>query len=371
MNRLLLLTVLFLTKISIVFATDNTKLFSPEALANAKYKKYERFANEIRSYLDSNSFLGIELLLAGDSNRRMESRWGHLLLRFVDHDADPYNDMVLSFEAIIDDLQADYLKGAVGGYVMAPAFRPLSYYLRFYLITEGRPIHRYIIPTSDTDKEHLKYAIRYALDNPGYIGDYEFFENNCSTAMHRILSAILPLERLISIPEKAPEVLTNRLIFPMPAITQTSAQTALDKLAKRTGNKLVVTGSLEDSSSMRTGILGLSARELHMIYTSTSITMSDKLREFILDEFFKKKSENIDYFEWRPVPREMYTYCDNEQCRKKYLDFLSLNFSSEQLNPFLDSVRKSKQYFAVNSKVKSHIRQPLIISNLYLLQPLL
>src|SRR3989338_11647560 len=46
-----------------------------------------------------NQIVGLELIIAAASKRAAFSRWGHVLVRFVDNDSDWTNDFVLSFVA--------------------------------------------------------------------------------------------------------------------------------------------------------------------------------------------------------------------------------------------------------------------------------
>lgn len=122
--------------------------------------------------------LHLELLIAEASEAQVASRWGHALLRFVDEDGDPFNDLVLAFGAELDRPRVSLWRGVVGGYTAVTLVRRMGWIYLDYVQEQGRSLDRVPLPS---DPEHVA-ALLAALgerDREG-LGPYTFFKANCA-----------------------------------------------------------------------------------------------------------------------------------------------------------------------------------------------
>lgn len=101
------------------------------------------------------NLIGLELLIAEKTNAYIGSRWGHSMLRFIDGDNDPLNDLVLGFVAEVDTPSLSLSKGLSGGYPVIPLVQPLRLFIASYVRDEGRPLERHIFPTSEGDRNEV------------------------------------------------------------------------------------------------------------------------------------------------------------------------------------------------------------------------
>lgn len=160
-----------------------------------RFEAHRRLYNEILSRnfqrLGSTKVIGLEFIFAGPSNERIESNWGHALLRFVDDDADPFNDLVASFVADVSDPEISFVKGMFGGYSMAIELLDLGHFLRFYVESEGRYLDRFILQTTPNMLAQAKAAIlASAVTTSSRLGRYGFLTNNCSLGLAAMFTAM-------------------------------------------------------------------------------------------------------------------------------------------------------------------------------------
>lgn len=136
--------------------------------------------------LKTRHIIGLELIVAGETYERLESIFGHTLLRFVDDDDDPYNDIVLSILADVDEAHESVLKGIFGGYAITTEVVPLSMFMQTYFVAEGREILRFPLMASPGQIENLK---RLVIED--YIGrknqSYFFFWRNCAIELQKLM----------------------------------------------------------------------------------------------------------------------------------------------------------------------------------------
>lgn len=150
-----------------------------------------------------NRIIGIELVIAGPTGHRIESRFGHAMLRFVDDDHISKNDLALSFMADVDSVGGTQFKGLMGSFKVFPQVRLFGNEVRYYTFEDDRPLDRYIIPTTAEIRHQLVQNLFDANGKQGF-GQYTFFKNNCAGALLQFLK-----NGGIDIPKK---ISVNRII---------------------------------------------------------------------------------------------------------------------------------------------------------------
>ncbi|MBT3586779.1 MAG: DUF4105 domain-containing protein, partial [Halobacteriovoraceae bacterium] len=111
-------------------------------------KSNQKFFSRLEKRFLAGKIIGLEILIAQASSRRVESRFGHALLRFVDSVPGSGNDIVLGFVADVPSQKLSYLRGLFGGYGLYPVLKGLRSFTRDYLKNEERPLERIILPSS-------------------------------------------------------------------------------------------------------------------------------------------------------------------------------------------------------------------------------
>lgn len=193
----------------------------------------ENRANIRRLVSSRDSIVGIELVVAGETDRSIMSRWGHAMLRFVVSDGHWSQDLVVSFVASVDEPRLSYTKGVFGGYQVLPLVNTLGNFWQDYVRGEERNLYRVIIPTSGQDRQRLVDLLVEWDRDPSQVSDYTFFSNNCAGVLVKFLRAAglsYHLDRTV-VPNYLPDYLERALLNPYPALSLTSLRPTLVKAA--------------------------------------------------------------------------------------------------------------------------------------------
>lgn len=133
------------------------------------------------------ALVGVELWIAEGTRRPVQSRWGHVMLRFVDG-GDPFDDAIVAFVASPDGPRLSLWKGLVGGYPVVPELGSLAWALGAYVRDQLRPVTRWVIPTSPEQRAGMVTTLERWQTHAHHAGDYTFVGNNCAWAMARFLA---------------------------------------------------------------------------------------------------------------------------------------------------------------------------------------
>ncbi len=179
-----------------------------------------------------NHIIGLELIVAAASTRALYSRWGHVLVRFVDDDSDWTNDFVLSFVALVEEPHLSAWKGLVGGYPTLAMVQAFQEVWNTYIRLEGRTLERYIIPTTSDMRQKMIALVSDWAVHPQKLGSYTFLSNNCAGAMGRCFegSQVISSDNACPIvPIEFPEFLSEKRLIPHPKLVSEALWTLLEK----------------------------------------------------------------------------------------------------------------------------------------------
>lgn len=205
----------------------------------------ESIQAQLQSFLEENrdraeehfskNHWGIEVLTAGSSVSSPASIFGHTLLRLLDDDANPLNDTIIGFEMLVVDPNQTYLRAFRGGYETLPIVREFSTYLQQYTVGENRTTKRIILPAGPMQIRRIKENFMRMLNITDLIGDYLFINNNCATAMLKLLgsSGYMTPSTLVDIPTLLESRLRFSMLSSLPAIELPSVTDILFDSAKR------------------------------------------------------------------------------------------------------------------------------------------
>jgi hypothetical protein len=179
--------------------------------------------NELHSKIDNGEIAGIELIIAGPTSIRFESRFGHALLRFVDFDQDWTNDLVVSFVADVNEVKLNAMKGLFGGYEILSETNYLYEFWWNYVLKEARPLNRYVIPLTKTELANfLNNFKKYNFKDLEKRKNYYFFGNNCAQAISDLLieTGLIKKKSKALIPTRMPKKLkkAGKIIHPVSVI---------------------------------------------------------------------------------------------------------------------------------------------------------
>lgn len=164
----MLLRILLLSFCLVFSAFGNEVEFSDQARDRMAFfmvrhqdivKNNKKNFKRLLSRLKKDQIIGLELLVAAATKARIESRFGHTLLRFVDKHGVAGDDIVLSFVADLDSPNLSSRRGIFGGYPVYPLLKTFRMFNRDYVKNDERALERHIIPTSLEMRKDLIFAL--------------------------------------------------------------------------------------------------------------------------------------------------------------------------------------------------------------------
>ncbi len=123
-------------------------------------KENKRYVKRLVQKFERGQIIGLELVTAASTDSKIESKFGHSMLRFVDTTASQSDDLTLSFVADIDDRKMSYTGGIFGKYPVFPLIKPTRSFVRDYIKLQGRYLKRNIIPSTLKQREDLIYQLK-------------------------------------------------------------------------------------------------------------------------------------------------------------------------------------------------------------------
>ena len=183
---------------------------------------------------------GLELVVAEapeDRDVGIASRWGHALLRFVETQGDPIDNLVLGFAAGSGDHQISRWKAISGAYPVIPVVQSFGGYWLTYFRGQGRRLDRTIIPVSPQSLTRLRLALERLRDGHEDVGSYAFFTNNCAGALASLLElAGFPADGPKPIrPNAMNQWLGHHLMAPYPTLRDDHIRLTFEKAARLLG----------------------------------------------------------------------------------------------------------------------------------------
>jgi hypothetical protein len=115
----------------------------------------EKILSRLVRRMSKNQIKGLELIVAASGKTRMESRFGHTLLRFVDDNGNASDDIVLSFVADLDGPELSSRRGIFGGYPIYPLLKTFRMFNKDYVKNDERSLERHIIPSTREMRKEL------------------------------------------------------------------------------------------------------------------------------------------------------------------------------------------------------------------------
>lgn len=120
----------------------------------------QKYFNRLIKRFEQQQIIGLEIIVADESDIDKSSQYGHAMLRFVDNNASMGDDIVLSFVAAIDDYKISNFKGVTGGYPVMPLYSSFRKQTQKYQKIENRSLKRSIIPVTGPMLERLMQQLK-------------------------------------------------------------------------------------------------------------------------------------------------------------------------------------------------------------------
>lgn len=299
----------------------------------------KRNFSRLDSLLEQNKIIGIEYIFAGPSHMRVEAMFGHALLRFIDQDGDPYNDLVVAFVADVDEPKVSATKGIFGQYPMVIDILTFGQFSIMYMESEGRYLERY--PLSLTD-EQIQLAGRklIAMGQKQDVAEtnkksmyYSFFNKNCARTMALFLEELVGRSPRNLMPPLAPGLLPRYLNFMMiqsaPGIRIRATYSVLEEMAREL--KVPVKQLLRDQwpELPRDFFNSWPAHEVARLFIELGPKSAKaQLKEYILQAQAQRKNLFLDFL---ALPEVIYQSCGNINCTQQKAELYTRLWQKESL----------------------------------------
>lgn len=282
-----------------------------------------RLGNSARKVEDNiaNNFVGLELITAGPYSGTFESRFGHTLLRFIDRDQDPFNDLVVAFEMVAIDGSRILQDGFNGQSAVAPTAMSMVEVMTNYFLDQQRKITRTILPTNKAQLKVVAEEILTLSQIPSALGNYSFIKNNCDTAMFKLLAEAgfsVP-QAAIDIPTFAPERYSRAGYAPFPALTleenrhvvAIEKSTRFGRAAQRQDRPLIELEVVWDA------IGALPLEQIEPLYHQWPAKWaSHKFRvAMLLKDKLQTPRPLVQIFQLEALPEALYNSCEEDRAR--------------------------------------------------------
>lgn len=289
----------------------------------------ERLIRELKS--NRRNIIGVELALADKIDSRFESSWGHSLIRFVDNDKDPYNDIVISFSALIHSKENMYLKATFGAYNVIPDTQKLRSFISTYMINELRTLKFLPIQTTPDQRAKLIANIANWLEDPQYFGKYTFISNNCmgvlknllldSGIKHYRLGSKTPTSyadwaykgKISTLPERV-TVNPQRAFLIFIETTKLSEEQAF-MAAPWTKSQLTLLGDIDP-------------KDLVSLYQNPQLQFHPEALEAVVSLI--NKSSVRDKYNLSALPKELYQVCEDLACAEEFIFIAREHYGEEE-----------------------------------------
>ena len=337
------------------------------------------------------NIIGLELLIAEALPNQIESSFGHSLIRLIDDDSNPYNDLVISFvaevpprisSAILDEL--DHIRrGLTGGYPSTLNVLTFAQFLSEYSKSQGRSFKRYPLVASEESLANLVNDLNtYGRDLKSR--RYRFIDQNCATILLSFLrqtgDLLEPRVLMRSIaPTSIPRYLEHSIVRFSPGILIRSSFWYLDKVAKVLKRDLIdlLQGHF-DHTVYDYMVLNFPPEVIAQIYLDAPIKDHQVRRKLIA--FLQEKGKTIDLIsQLRSFSPNYYRLCETRECADVVLQEAEVHFgkqglieigdrlariiSQEQLDRFFDDELSSIQL-----KLRLSQNQNRYLNNWFILQ---
>ena len=285
-------------------------------------KVYEKILKENYRRLKRNRgrIIGVESILAGPSQERVQSLWGHSLLRFVDDDSDPFNDLTLSFVANVDEPSLSMKKGIFGGYKVLPELMSLRQFMLLYLNGEGRYLERTAFQMPQENVQQMIDIIVDMYEHPEEARNYTFLGLNCARALAGLLGQVgaPPSMALASpaAPKHQNRYFRHRLLSAMPSWRIETLVDPFEEIAKKTGIPLGDMLKGVWSEEMLPHMANWDVTTLARAYKDIPVKRS--LRPQVLAMINKKKAQGQRIF-WgiERFTEILYQSCQTPECAEQ------------------------------------------------------
>lgn len=330
---------------------------SPELkeLFEKEYQKEKELTekNLLKLQKIESNIVGVELILADKSDIFIGSQWGHVMVRFVHEGGKISKDMVVSFEADVNEPSLSLLKGIYGGYGTIPVIRPLYEVWERYVRDEGRSLKRTIIPTNTLIRGKMIENLVAYNKNPKLLGRYRFFSNNCADGVAQFLMDSNFNYDLagIAIPKNFNDYLERSLLNLYPTITIRGINPILSKASNVLGISRVELnyGRNFPSNAAERLIAEFDIHDLAIIYQEVALLpreVSRKLAPIIREA----KLTPADYLGIITIDRVLYEACDDEICATENLRIAKTLFSASALKQKRKALNSIRLHYSTASE---------------------
>jgi hypothetical protein len=338
------MTMAALTRLSHAKFAVNSSIVALAALAFTASLKVRADSTPTAS-IDANGIIGIEAIVAAQSNGAFYSRFGHAMLRLVKADGNFATDPVLSLEADVPANQVDAVKGLDGAYRVVPDLETFGNRWLDYVSVEERPLQRIIIPTTPAMRARLLETLVKWINDPSAAGNYTFLRNNCVGALSKLFEESgfpSPPGRINPIiPTNLNGWLSASLLSLYPTLEMDSPKSLYDQAAAmlKISTADFTAGKNWPPNSAEILNAGLSDLDIKRILLNLPL-VPETARDGLAKAHNFSSGANLDQaMAYVPVPPSLYQTCADSSCAAEVAAELNQIWSADSVQSAVDQDR--------------------------------
>ena len=301
---------------------------APQNLDNRPYIVRGSFLQFQSLLKNPQNFVGLELIEAS-AGEELETKFGHSLLRIVDNDSDPLNDVTFNFYPILVDESGRsvgglQLKTFVSHFQLGVEINNFQSFVLKYAKELGRELYRIPVLSTPRMRQELLRELELLLSDAKERGHYTATNNNCLGVLFRALekAGFPKAGQHTFLPADTEDYFRRVGLSPFRAMT---VHTQAEQLLK---SELTVEKLLEEHSRGQAEklIMSASLEDLwRLIFFSKRSDFPFELRHLMTDRLYEQE-ENFfvrdDVRGVSPMAASLYNLCENRSCVENLLPAL-------------------------------------------------
>jgi hypothetical protein len=317
-------------------------------------------------------YIGLEYIFAEPLPAKIESKWGHTMLRFVAKKNTLAKDYMVSFLGRIDG-EISIKRGIMGGYPVMPKVKQTEDFWKDYVVTEKRYLKRVIIPVNKAILENLILWVEQIVQDHEVIDSYTFINHNCSVITAEAISAagLNTQPRFPFVPTDFHQWLNRSLLVPYPTLMVKTNKMIWNKISTELGvpKHELQAGRLWPHDAFQKLQTFLTPSDLFQLLSrkpELPLAITRKIQKVYRS--FWDRMPLLEQQGFEVVPENMYKICTDENCinkiislerniwpyqqiqeKREGLEFIFNNFLSDD-SPIIDILQEAAvdNYYSIS-----------------------
>ncbi len=163
-----------------------------------------------------NDIVGIEYVLVEPTDAKIYSRWGHSFLILRNPKIPIAKNIVVEFQALVEEKNISYLQAVTTGYPFNVNTSTFEFKSIVDVTISSRDLSRFILTMTPLDLKKLLDNLIELEHHPEKLSSYNFFTNNCASAISKIFLKNNVIESKTILPARIGSLVWASGVSPFP-----------------------------------------------------------------------------------------------------------------------------------------------------------